>query len=154
MDIVNSIKIVVNPYIIYGTEEIPNIVPENNANNSAIYILRVVDTSNVTQLPTFESHVKLCAEAHVIIAEHGAFHTNLIFMRQDSLLVDLRGNYNNPATVTFENIAEMFGIFYRYVVTTDMKQHNQDSFVITSDEIQAVCNLVLEYFRQGQPAGL
>ena len=112
-DIVGAIKTALDPYIIEGTGAIPDAVPHINEDGQSVYVLRIVDTSNVTQLPTFEAHVQLCAEAHVIIAEHGAFHTNLILMRQGSLLIDLRGNYYNPATVSFEQIAEMFGIFYR-----------------------------------------
>ena len=39
-------------------------------------------------------------------------------------------------------------------MTKGMKQHNQDFFIMASDEVIAVSNLVLDYFRQGQPIGL
>lgn len=149
-DIVKSLVSAVHPYVIEGKGEIPASVPQHVATDgSPVYVLRIVDTSNVTQLRTFEDHVRLCASSHVIIAEHGAFHSNLIFMRQHALMIDLRGNYNNPATVTFEQIAEMFGVYYKNVVTKGMLQHNQDSFVVAPNEVTEIRDIVLEYFRQG-----
>lgn len=113
--------------------------------DKARVVVRLVDTSNTTQLSSFQSQVRLAAESHVLVGEHGAFHTNLVFMRQGGLFIDLRGDYLNAATETFERLADLFDVNYKHVVTKAMTSHVQSSFVIGPDEVEAVGRIITSY---------
>jgi Tfp pilus assembly protein PilZ len=39
--------------------------------------------------------MKMMAESHIVIAEHGGFQSNMVYMRNGSLFVELRGNYTH-----------------------------------------------------------
>jgi hypothetical protein len=67
---------------------------------------------------THQTQIEWVAEAQIVIAEHGAFQSNIMYMRKGSLFIELRGNYNHGEFINFERLARMFGeysaCFYKY----------------------------------------
>ena len=113
--------------------------------NRSIVTVKVVDTTDKTQINKFEDQVKIAGKSDILIAEHGAFQSNLMFMKPKSLLIDLRGSYDNPAITTFANLAEIFNIYMKHVYASEMTDHQQQSFKITQGETDEVINLCKTY---------
>lgn len=110
---------------------------------SPIYEFRVVDTTNITR--GYAEQIRMVADAQVVIAEHGAFQSNVIYMRNGSLLVDLKGNYTNGENRNFENLARMFGVYYAGVLTEGLEDHKWVGFNITKPDCEAITRTVYQY---------
>lgn len=105
--------------------------------------LRVKNTSD--HYATFQQQIALVATAQVVIAEHGAFQSNLVYMRRGSLLLDLRGTYRHGEFLNFEKMARMFGVFMAHVFTTKIETHRDDKFNITAQECSEIVSIVTQY---------
>ena len=108
---------------------------------SSEYTARTFQSSNTSVM--FYEQVALVASSHVVISEHGAFQSNLIYMRNSSLYIELRGNYGNGHEYeNFEALAEMFGVLYSKVITDGLTYHGQDDFNLTTSECMRVIEIV------------
>ena len=127
----------------------------NNTNHvcSVLSNLLKYPKFNFECIPTFNKSINyipqihLMSRIHVLITEHGAFLSNLIYMRARSLLIMLRGNYDFGMDHDYitANVAESFGIYFKVVLNNRMKDHGQNEFEITSDEILKLSNIILKY---------
>lgn len=133
-----------------ASRHIENIVPTQRWLEAQFpapkYILKSVNTSDNTRW--FYDQIEMVATAHVVITEHGAFQSNLIYMRNGSLLVDLQGNYGNREFNNFKNLARMFGVFYTKVKTPGLASHAHDAFNMTEAGVATIGEVVHEYLRQ------
>jgi len=93
----------------------------------------------------YVDQMQIAAATHVMISEHGAYQSNLVYMRNASLWIELRGMYKNGENANFEQLARMFGVYYRHVNTSELTSHRQETFNVTSLEIVQVAALVVEY---------
>ena len=107
------------------------------------YEFRIVDTTNDRR--GYAEQIKIVAESNVVIAEHGAFQSNIIYMRNGSLLVDLQGDYPNGELAHFRDLGRMFGVFVSGVTTPGLTSHHWDEFNITSDDCTRIVQAVEEY---------
>jgi len=94
---------------------------------------------------THQTQIEWVAEAQIVIAEHGAFQSNIMYMRKGSLFIELRGNYNHGEFINFERLARMFGVFYAHVVTSNIDWHTVAKFNITASETEQVVNIINRY---------
>jgi hypothetical protein len=104
---------------------------------------RFVDTTNNTR--TYGEQMLMVAQAQVVITEHGAFQSHLMYMRNGSLLIDLRGVYGHGEFKNFENLARMFGVFVQPVYTSNLESHRHIEFNITEDEVKLAISIAHEY---------
>lgn len=88
--------------------------------------------------------IEMVAENQIVISEHGAFQSNMIYMRKGSLFIELRGNYSSDETQNFEEVARLFGVFYAVVVVGDLKEH-RGNFNISASESEQVVSIVQKY---------
>jgi hypothetical protein len=59
----------------------------------------IINAFNPSDPPLgFKAQIKAVAEAHVVIANHGAFEMNMIYMRNSSLLMEIFGDYSGEVT--------------------------------------------------------
>lgn len=91
--------------------------------------------------------VVLSLGSQVVIAEHGAFQSNIMYMRRGSLFIELRGQYGHVDFAVFENIARMFGVFYEHIVTENLVAHRQREFNISYSEMQNIVEIVKLYHK-------
>jgi hypothetical protein len=89
--------------------------------------------------------MSLVAEAQIVIAEHGGFQSNMVYMRNSSLFIELRGNYPNGEARNFEQLARVFGVFYAVVVNQELDGHRTRAFNITLPEAQDIVKIILKY---------
>lgn len=110
------------------------------------YIVRLLNTSD-PQL-AFDTQLQAVAEAHVVIANHGAFEGNMIYMRNSSLLVEIFGNYYVGEIHTFQRLAVMFGLYYARLHAEGLPDHHLTYFNLSSVELSNIKNIVSEYFER------
>jgi hypothetical protein len=88
--------------------------------------------------------IQMMAEAQIVISEHGAFQSNMIYMRNSSLFIELRGDYSSGEYQNYEELARLFGVFYAVVVVTDLREH-RGSFNISSIESEQIISIIHKY---------
>jgi hypothetical protein len=93
---------------------------------------------------SFAEQVKLVAESRVLIATHGAFETNLMWLDPGSLFIELRGQYmseDDEAAQNFEAIADSFGVRLHVVKIQDLRSHRQQHYKLDNDEIGQIIQI-------------
>ena len=108
------------------------------------YELRLLNTSD--PYLNFQTQLQAVAEAHVVLANHGAFEGNMIYMRNHSLLVELFGNYGNNEIHSFQRLAVMFGLHYARVHSASLVDHLAPTFNLSREDIGEIVGAVKEYF--------
>jgi hypothetical protein len=124
-------------------EGLYNAVKNHFAGRSDV-LVRLFNTRNSSV--TYQEQIKLMATSDVVICSHGAFVGNVIYMRDDSLLVELSGNYDNIFNaLPFEKLASLFSV--KRVTATISGLVNQDTvnYAITEEETNTILRLVAEY---------
>lgn len=86
----------------------------NDNLSKSLYTFNHYDTSNNTIL--YQTQIDWVGRSHIVISEHGAFQSNLIYMRRASLLIDLRGNYTHGEFNNFEQLAKIFGVYMLVII--------------------------------------
>lgn len=110
------------------------------------YQLRLLNTSD--PYLTFAVQLQAVAEAHVVLANHGAFEGNMIYMRNSSLLIELFGNYGNNEIHTFQRLAVMFGLYYARLHSEGLEDHQASFFNLTQGDMHTVETTMSEYFQR------
>eukprot|EP01036_Dinobryon_divergens_P031721 gene31722-41172_t len=121
-------------------------------------------------LPTPESNyqeqIQMVSSADILITEHGAFQSNMVFMRCGSAVIDLRGSYwgrekgSDKPIIYAEAVAKAFGLQFSHVVMSKLSQHSMKSFSVTKADMDSIVRqqllLVVKmggYVAQGTLAG-
>lgn len=114
------------------------------------YLVRAIEAREVE----LEKHIALAADSHVLICDHGAFQTNIMFLRNQSLFIDLRGvyfatdkYYEHGHAAVVEDFAPLFGVFMMHVLLMGLQKHEQETFQINDEEVQQVVHVIREYIR-------
>ena len=113
--------------------------------------------SNSTQfeyLPTPESNyslqIALVNWADILIAEHGAFQSNMMYMKWGSGLLDLRGSYwarqkkdgaDRPIQYA-EAIATAFGLKFLHVEMSGLNMHSKSSYKVSTEDMKRIVSQV------------
>eukprot|EP01038_Epipyxis_sp_PR26KG_P014856 gene14856-19967_t len=111
---------------------------EKQHNNK--FILHVIDSTNATR--GYAEQIRIVARSNIVISEHGAFQANMIYMRNGSLLVDMRGPYPHGEFHNFANLARMFGVFCAPVTTKGLISHAHDEFEISTSEVEEIIGFI------------
>lgn len=117
--------------------------------------VQLLDTSHASL--TSHHQLSIARATDVMIATHGAFVTNVIYMRRKALFVELRGNYTNENNnVNFDVLAKLFGVALRPVTVSGLTVHDQDSYRLADAEIAialslAESHLLKRSWRRGRP---
>lgn len=117
-----------------------------NALYSPQYTLRIINTSNNTV--TYDEQIRWVATSHIVISEHGAFQSNIIYMRNSSLAIGLEGDYKCGEHLDFQKLAQIFGVYYASVKTKGLDNHRENSFLLKKDEISQIIGIVQSYVKQ------
>lgn len=110
------------------------------------FIFRTHVSSNISI--TYQDQMELVARSHIVISEHGAFQSNIIYMKKSSLFIEMRGSYGHGEFVNFEKIANMFEVHYAHVVTKALTSHKDAAFDISVEECGEIIDVVREYAKQ------
>jgi hypothetical protein len=95
---------------------------------------------------TYSEQVEVVESSHVVIAEHGAFQSSLIHMRNHSLLIELRGQYKTTDVFEiFENVASMFGILFSTVTVPSLTGHLQKEFAFDYKKCSEVASIISSF---------
>ena len=99
---------------------------------------------------TFEEQVYAMVETTVAIAVHGAFMSNVIFMRPQTLMIGLHGNYTNSFIaknhLAYATMARDFLVYYENVTIADFDFHEKPRINISASEYDLIRIKLSEYF--------
>eukprot|EP00747_Dinoflagellata_sp_TGD_P119090 gnl/TRDRNA2_/TRDRNA2_172945_c0_seq4.p1 gnl/TRDRNA2_/TRDRNA2_172945_c0~~gnl/TRDRNA2_/TRDRNA2_172945_c0_seq4.p1 ORF type:complete len:318 (-),score=-7.22 gnl/TRDRNA2_/TRDRNA2_172945_c0_seq4:14-937(-) len=94
---------------------------------------------------SFAEQVKLIAGSRVVIAVHGAFETNIMWLDPRGLWVELRGRYmqttRREAAEMYEALADSFGVHLHAVTVNDFREHRQHDFQLHKSEIDQIVQI-------------
>ena len=108
-------------------------------------IIRTFDSTN-NHLPNInQTHIAF--QSDIIITEHRAFVSNLVYMREGSLLIELIGHYQNPELDNFQALALMFLVQCETVKIDTFRGHHVPGFVISENEMHKISGLCDHYVR-------
>jgi hypothetical protein len=108
-----------------------------------VFDFRVYMTSNNTR--GYAEQMVVAMESQIMIAEHGAWQSQMIYMRNGSFWIDMHGDYKHGEFQNFEKLARVFGLYYDSVTTKGLTFHPQDDFAISKIECLHVAKLALQY---------
>ena len=108
------------------------------------YRVVILDNSNMEM--SFDFQVRTVQQAHVVLTNHGAFELNLIFMRKNALLVEMVGNYPLTDSVALGRLAVSFNLHYGNQICSNLTEHEQSDFYVSSSEISELIGTVQDYF--------
>ena len=91
--------------------------------------------------------IKVASESDVVVCEHGAFQMNMIYMRQYSLIIDLRGRYSWGEFKNFETLAKTFGVLLFPIVTKNLHSHFVQEFNIQINEVDQIVGVINYYLK-------
>jgi hypothetical protein len=114
--------------------------------SSTQYKLRIINTSNNTL--KYAEQIRWVASSHIVISEHGAFQSNIIYMRNSSLAIGLEGDYKCGEHLDFQMLAQIFGVYYASVKTKGLDNHREKKFIIKNEEISQIISIVRSYVQQ------
>eukprot|EP00747_Dinoflagellata_sp_TGD_P119089 gnl/TRDRNA2_/TRDRNA2_172945_c0_seq3.p1 gnl/TRDRNA2_/TRDRNA2_172945_c0~~gnl/TRDRNA2_/TRDRNA2_172945_c0_seq3.p1 ORF type:complete len:372 (-),score=-1.44 gnl/TRDRNA2_/TRDRNA2_172945_c0_seq3:14-1129(-) len=97
---------------------------------------------------SFAEQVKLVAGSRIVIAVHGAFETNIMWLDPRGLWVELRGMYMKlgtdglkKAAENYEALADSFGVHLQVVPVDDLRAHRQHGFQLHKSEIDQIVQI-------------
>ena len=108
-----------------------------------VFDFRVYNTTNNTR--GYAEQMKVAMDTQIMISEHGAWQSQVIYMRNGSYWIDMHGTYRHGEFMNFAKLSKVFGVYYDHVVTTKLTFHPQDDFEITNLECLRVAELALQY---------
>lgn len=93
---------------------------------------------------TPQEQIKFVASADVIIATHGAFESNIVYMRNSALLIELTGVYAGviQESRNFENLAIMFLVRYKRVVVSSLQDHRQMRYSLSDQNLDVIAYII------------
>lgn len=145
----------INVVLAYRSNLIRRNIPNmNNLLETAFSMTNVGSVINFRSVPipghSFEQQMRMVYDADVLVTVHGAFQGNTVYMRNGSLLIEIRGSYSrgqenvNPF-YSFKCIARAFGVFHEVVFVADLDDHNKFNASMTTEEALQIYKLVQEY---------
>lgn len=109
--------------------------------------VRLYDTTNTSA--SYLVQMRLMAESDVVICTHGSFVGNLVYMRDEALLIELIGNYGNTVNdFAFELLARTFSVYRVTVTMSDLQEHSQDQYDIQENEVETIRRVISVFLRQ------
>ena len=151
----NNATATINVILAYRSNLIRRNIPNMNDLLETAFSKRDVGSViNFRSVPipghSFEQQMGTVYEADVLVTVHGAFQGNTVYMRNGSLLIEIRGSYSrgqenvNPF-YSFKCIARAFGVFHEVVFVADLSDHDKFNSSMTTQEALQIYKLVQEY---------
>lgn len=86
-------------------------------------------------------------ESNVIISTHGAFETNLIYMNENSLYLEIRGNLPiwDSESNNYYELSKMFLVHHQFIVVQNLQFHTQPKYNISKSEMKDISDVIIDY---------
>jgi hypothetical protein len=124
-------------------QKLAEAIKSHYASNDNI-VVRLHDTRNSSV--TYLEQVELMATSEVVLCTHGAFVGNIVYMRDNSLLLELSGSYDNYLNaLPFEELAKVFKVKRVTTTIADLKSQEKVNYVISDEETSAILQIIGSY---------
>jgi hypothetical protein len=95
----------------------------------------------------FVAQAGVMKESRIVISTHGAFETNLIYMNDNSLYIELKG-YSDEWIVesnNYKQLAQLFLIYHQNIKIKNLVDLKQPKYNITLNEMNDIKSLINDY---------
>jgi hypothetical protein len=108
----------------------------------------IFDTTDPNSL-SHNRQVEMAFRSNIIIATHGAFESNIIYMRDRTLFIELCGDYQNamPESENYARLARLFSVFRRRVIVEDLHSPIQPSYIISTANMNNLLVIIVSYLK-------
>ena len=110
-------------------------------------VVRLFDTNHPEN--TYETFIHVMHRTQVMVASHGALESNLIYMREGSLFVEIRGVANGAEFSdhgpNYFNLATDFLVHHRHVFVKDFTSKEQMKYNVSDGEVQTIASIIADY---------
>ena len=105
------------------------------APKSDVRVLQHLESGNMT----WATQVATMASSSVVLATQGGFENNLMYMHKGTTFIQLRGMYDGSrqASASLQSLADSFHVKRSVVVVSNIRAHNQPTFLLSRDELGA-----------------
>lgn len=86
-------------------------------------------------------------DSNIVISTHGAFETNLIYMNDYSLFLELKGcsnEFNNESN-NYYQLAKLFLIYHQSISIKDLIDLKQPKYNLTLNEMNDIKLIINDY---------
>jgi hypothetical protein len=137
MSSINSIHIFSYFKIYYFLLAIPNAI-FNLFNTTQIY-------SSGKQ--SFLTQVGVMKESSIVISTHGAFETNLIYMNENSLYLELKGITDGWVIESdnYKHLSKIFLVHHQIIGVQNLQEHKQPKYNISKSEMYDLRDVIIDY---------
>jgi hypothetical protein len=111
---------------------------------SPLYVVHRLNTTD--NKLSFQQQIATIANNHVVVTNHGAYESNVMYMHNSSLLLEIGGDYDTQAFLQYQHMAKMFGVFYGRVHVSNLTSHGDSSAVMRRVEMNIVVDMIKQYF--------
>ena len=93
--------------------------------------------------------VMMASSSDILIATHGAFESNVIYMPEDSFLLEIRGSERQFELEgkNYHGLSHTFLVHYRSVLSAQLKEIKQGSYALEKGEVREVVEVVKGYLQ-------
>lgn len=102
--------------------------------------LLFLDTSSAQV--SSDQRLRILHESSVVISMHGDFPSNLVYMSENALVVQLRGKYPLFKGEMYNDLAKLFHVYLSEVYVSDLKTRDQDSCVMSAPEMERIAAVI------------
>ena len=110
-------------------------------------IVKLFDLSVEANL---HQQVEVAAESDILISTHGAFESNIIYMREHSYIIEIRGTaylYQHEGP-NFQALATNFLVNYDSVDCIGLRFHKQPSYILGDNDMNIIAKLTTDRLKQ------
>jgi len=115
------------------------------ANKGCMVLMSSVNTSNFTD--SFEQ-IFVAQTTDIMISTHGAFESNLVYMRKGKVWVEITGRPLARESADFGFLAKAFGVTHQSFLADDLTDRKQSTYKISSVEEMAIAAYIIASMRR------
>ena len=114
------------------------------AKKGCMVLMSSVDTSNFTD--SFEQ-IFIAQTTDIMISTHGAFESNLVYMRKGKVWVEITGRPLTRESADFGFLAKAFGVTHQSFLANDLTDRKQNTYSISPVEEKAITAYIIASLR-------
>ena len=95
----------------------------------------------------YQSQIEMAYRADCLIATHGGFQSNVIYMNEGSLMIELSdSSYQlNEESENFRYLSQMFLVNYGRIHVESFKHLKQHRYTLSSSEISSILSIIKKF---------
>ena len=112
-----------------------------------IHFFNVSDHYSLGVSFDYRSQIEMAYKADILITTHGGFQSNVIYMNEGSLMIELSdSSYRlNEESENFRYLSQMFLVNYGRIHVESFKQLKQHRYSLSPSEISSILSIIKKF---------